>query len=78
MYDPELPNGYQDADLEMAEMQRVGNVITKLERKGICVHSSRKEMTLNKGDHLEYLDHCMECGKIAPRDELDAVLQDYI
>ena len=32
-YDDELPGGYQDADLEMAEMERRGNRLADLDRK---------------------------------------------
>ena len=39
-YDEELPNGFQDADFEMRELEELGNRIARLERKGICQHGA--------------------------------------
>ncbi len=39
MYDPELPAGYQDADLEMASLVASANREARLARRGICCHS---------------------------------------
>ncbi len=38
-YDPELPSGCQDADIEMADAIAQGNSIAKLRKKGVCIHS---------------------------------------
>ncbi len=37
-YDPEVPAGFQDADIEMAELEAMGNLIHRLNAKGICTH----------------------------------------
>ena len=36
--DFELPNGFQDADLEMAELTASANRISRLRKRGICTH----------------------------------------
>lgn len=38
MYDPEAT--IQDADIEMAELARIGNRAAYLRKRGICTHSS--------------------------------------
>ena len=37
-HDPELPGGYQDADLQQGAMARAGNLTAALRRRGICDH----------------------------------------
>lgn len=37
-HDPELPAGYQDADLEMAAHWRAGRRLAALRRLGVCTH----------------------------------------
>lgn len=37
-YDAELPNGYQDADLEMASLVNAGNRAAVLASQGLCTH----------------------------------------
>lgn len=39
-YDEELPAGFQDADLEMAEMERDANAMRAAQARGECQHSS--------------------------------------
>jgi hypothetical protein len=39
-YDEELPAGYQDADIEMAEMEAEGRRIAALHRRGVCTHGA--------------------------------------
>ena len=36
--DPELPAGFQDADFEMRDLQSVASRVSKLRKRGICVH----------------------------------------
>jgi len=36
--DPELPNGFQDADFEQAELERAGARSSALRKRGICDH----------------------------------------
>jgi hypothetical protein len=38
LHDPELPRGFQDADLEMAELTASAKRETRLRRAGICAH----------------------------------------
>lgn len=35
-YDPEAI--YQDADIEMREMEEIGNRISRLRKQGVCTH----------------------------------------
>lgn len=37
-HDPELPAGYQDADIEMAELEAAGARIAQWRRSGGCAH----------------------------------------
>ena len=39
-HDPEVPAGFQDADIEMAEFEAEGRRIAALHRKGICTHGA--------------------------------------
>jgi len=36
--DPELPGGYQDADLQQSALERAGARSAALRRRGICDH----------------------------------------
>ncbi len=38
-YDPEIPAGLQDADLEEAELEQVGDQLAHLQRQGVCTHN---------------------------------------
>jgi hypothetical protein len=40
-YDPEVPAGYQDADIEQAEFEAAGRRLAALRRRGICTHGWR-------------------------------------
>lgn len=57
--DPELPNGFQDADLEMAELQAAANHESRLRKMGICTHSWYKAPTGQPAT-------CNHCGKVFP------------
>lgn len=37
--DIDLPNGFQDADLEMRELERSANLASKARKRGVCDHS---------------------------------------
>lgn len=37
-HDPELPAGYQDADIEQAGFEAEGRRLAALRRRGICTH----------------------------------------
>jgi hypothetical protein len=37
-WDPELPAGYQDADIEQAALEQEGRRLTALHKRGICTH----------------------------------------
>lgn len=50
-YDPELPAGFQDADLETAALHRHANRLARLRRRGICAHGWIKGLL------------CRDCGK---------------
>ena len=39
-YDPELPAGFQDADIEQAEFEAEGRRLAALKRRGVCTHGS--------------------------------------
>ena len=36
--DMDLPNGYQDADMEQSALERAGALTAALRRRGICDH----------------------------------------
>ena len=55
--DLELPNGFQDADFEMAELQRVGNLASALRKRGICTHGWLQ------GPPGKQVTTCLHCGK---------------
>lgn len=55
-HDPELPRGFQDADLEMAEFQAKANHEAKLRKKGICAHGW---LSSPPGKKVK----CNDCGK---------------
>lgn len=40
MFDPEIPAGYQDADIEMAEYEMEARFTNELRRHGTCPHHS--------------------------------------
>jgi hypothetical protein len=62
MYDPELPNGLQDADIEMAELTAAGNRSARLRRQGICDHGWLKAPVGQPAT-------CNDCGAVFPSAE---------
>jgi hypothetical protein len=80
-YDEELPRGFQDADIELAEMEALGNRVAYLEANGVCTHGA----TLGHGDGNGPLEgglyypeqagikpgqqRCRDCGELFESDE---------
>lgn len=58
-HDNELPNGFQDADLEMAALIEAGNRAAALKRQGICTHGWLFAPSYGEA-------HCKECGQVFP------------
>ena len=72
MYDPEAV--YQDADIEQAEMIRLGNRLDRLERQGICTHGHTigylRPAFYYVQEHLEPGERiCTGCGTVFASDE---------
>ena len=65
MRDPELPNGYQDADFEMRAFENIGAGLRAMKKDGLCPHGWRHV------DPITGVATCKDCGKIAPVAELD-------
>lgn len=55
--DVELPNGYQDADLQQGAMERAGNLTAALRRRGICDHGW---LMAPEGEPAR----CLNCGAV--------------
>lgn len=60
MYDPELPNGFQDADIEMSELIAAGNRSAELRRKGLCDHGWLQGPAGSRDSKV----HCNDCGAV--------------
>lgn len=69
--DPELPNGFQDADFEMRELERLGNRSTQLRKQGKCDHGWR-QCSAPANDIPKGYAKCLHCGKLALETDLDA------
>jgi hypothetical protein len=65
MYDPEIPAGYQDADIEQAEMEALGNHIHRLEARGVCTHGAVVGHAINPdtGETYYYEQEYIEPGQ---------------
>lgn len=77
MYDDD--GFFNDADIEQAEMEAIGNRIARLERRGICTHSAWVGFAINPdtgrvwypeqeglvGDQVR----CRGCHRVFPDDE---------
>ena len=57
-HDPEVPAGYQDADIEQAELEAEGERIAALKRSGVCVHEATR-----RGPHGDERE-CSGCGRV--------------
>ena len=77
-YDPEVPAGFQDADIEQYEMEQIGNRIAALNRAGKCTHESRIGLSAT-GEIFYPVQEllqpgqvaCRGCDRIATDEELD-------
>ncbi len=56
-HDPELPNGFQDADFEMAALTADGDRAAALAEQGICTHGWLFAPPFGEAK-------CNECGKV--------------
>jgi len=61
--DFELPNGLQDADLEMAGLQATANREARLRRKGICSHGWL-QCPPGPPDKPTTVVTCLHCGQV--------------
>ena len=65
MYDPELPNGYQEADAELRKMQEETIRINHfLKDNNLCIHDRIKWTS-----KFEQLGKCQDCQEIKTRQE---------
>jgi len=71
MKDFELPNGLQDADLEMNELNRLANQESTLKKNGKCTHGWRQTGMGLIGQVPLGKTKCLECGKISTWEELE-------
>jgi hypothetical protein len=55
--DPELPNGYQDDDFDMRELEQAGALTAALRRRGICDHGW---LMAPNGEPAR----CLHCGAV--------------
>lgn len=62
-YDPELPGGFQDADLEMHTLTQAANRESRLRKKGICCHGSLQCPPGPPGKPTNVVT-CRDCGKV--------------
>jgi hypothetical protein len=67
-----------DADFEMLELERAGRISYNLKKKGICTHGWRRGFEGNFQDRDNYLEKCLDCGKIATARKLDEDFQKYL
>lgn len=49
MYDPDAPAGFQDADLEMAELTDYSNALSRARRAGVCTHGATQRLRCTDG-----------------------------
>ena len=63
-YDPELPNGFQDADFEMRELQDAAAEGDALRKRGGCPHWSMQTQ-------VDKTELCTECGAVSSSDFME-------
>lgn len=62
-----------DADIEQAEFERLGSASAAARARGECPHGSRQGYTAkHRPDLRPGQEQCLDCGKIATPDVLDA------
>ena len=65
-YDPEVPAGYQDADIEMAQYEAEGARYAALRRRGICTHGSCQGYPDGPGEHLDAIRAKLDAKGVKP------------
>jgi len=60
--DPELPNGFQDADFEMRDLEAKGAAVSRLRKQGICAHGWGRVPDVGECE-------CLYCGQMFPNKE---------
>ena len=65
MFDPDLPSGTQDADLEMAELQALANREARLRARGLCTHGWLQGPP-GPPNHPTQVVTCLDCGQVFP------------
>lgn len=63
-----------DADIEMRKLTRIGNIASRLAKKGICLHGWRK----GAPDQPDAMAECLHCHKVATWRELDDERSNYL
>lgn len=58
----DAPAGMNDADLEMAHLEELGNRSAALKKRGICTHGYFQVMEDKTAE-------CLDCGKTFPSSE---------
>jgi hypothetical protein len=71
-FSDEVPAGYTDADLEQAELERLGRASARARARGECAHGSRRGDPGNPPPRADDIEACLHCGKVATCAELDA------
>ena len=66
-YDPEAPAGFQDADLEMAELADYSNRLAAARRRGECTHDTTRHLRCTDGCDRQFAS---DAEWLAARDEL--------
>lgn len=77
MYDPELPNGFQDADFEMRELEQSARAIHRAEKvHGICFHNGTVGLGADGKAHYPEAEgltgdqrKCWDCGRVFDSDQ---------
>jgi hypothetical protein len=63
----DMPAGFNDADLEMAELTAIGNRSARLRAKGICTHGWTQGYTPTHRQDLKPGEvQCLDCERIFP------------
>ena len=73
-YDPELPDGYQDADFDMRELQAKADHNAALRQQGICGHGWQQGYPNGEGT-TPGMARCLDCGDIVS-DRFEAALSE--
>lgn len=69
----------QEADYELAELNRLGALTSSLQKRGICVHGWTQGATPeHRPDLMPDKVECLRCHKIATQKELDSDYRRYL